>query len=802
MKKGGLKKALSASAVGQSDFRRNLPAKLARFENSPTFNDGADDKDAEGLSGPLAYDPGAITQFIRDNWIKNQMHLEENCFSTYRPSTIFVSTFNVNGKKPGDGSLREWLGHKGRFPENGKMPALYVIGFQEVVDLSAANVLATDAESASRTELWSTLLGEALNDLASPLNGVTYKLVLSKFLVGVSLCVFVSSKHHRYVANVQSENATSGLMGVLGNKGGSSIRMRFYDTTLCFVCSHLAAHQGNVSGRNANFATILEKTRFTDAASTDESAASMYMSRQLGESHEDGTFGILEHDVVIWLGDLNYRLVKGVALEEAFVLVDEGRRGLDYLLRLDQLNRERRAGRVFQDFDEGAIDFPPSYKFIPGTDRFDDRKEKKMRMPAWCDRILWRVSGGNDSTTPDTEKPLPILSLLDYDRVDSIKVSDHKPVTAVFSLQVKRIDVEAQRKMYGEVVRRLDKFENDSMPKIELPSREVVFTDLRFDMSSTETVAMSNVGQSKATFRFVPKLEESEFCKPWLSLCPSFGMILPGETIEFQITAHIDRNTIHAVNCGRETLDDILILCFENGPHFFLSVRASLVSTCFGMSLMDLVSNTAPVRGGGEATMKVQDGSSTATPASIPPQLWRLVDALYQQGAMKAENLFMESAGDDETFILREALDTGSAFPSSGPSHHAYAQTLLSFLENLATPVVLCDEKLANISEGDIDASFCTEFIAKLEPVNHNVFVYVIVFLKELLTHSELNRLTAPGLAEIFSTVFTFPSGWLPVESDPFVCGSEVKQRLRIDRASVVCAQENIRKMIFIFLSV
>ena len=59
-----------------------------------------------------------------------------------------------------------------------------------------------------------------------------------------------------------------------------------------------------------------------------------------------------------------------------------------------QLKLEREAGRVFHSFHEGAITFRPTYKFQPGTNEYDQRPEKKVRAPAWCDRVLWRMKDG------------------------------------------------------------------------------------------------------------------------------------------------------------------------------------------------------------------------------------------------------------------------------------------------------------------------------------------------------------------------------------------------------------------------
>ncbi len=36
----------------------------------------------------------------------------------------------------------------------------------------------------------------------------------------------------------------TGMGGQFGNKGGVAIRIHIFDTSLCFVCAHLAAGEG------------------------------------------------------------------------------------------------------------------------------------------------------------------------------------------------------------------------------------------------------------------------------------------------------------------------------------------------------------------------------------------------------------------------------------------------------------------------------------------------------------------------------------------------------------------------------
>ena len=44
-----------------------------------------------------------------------------------------------------------------------------------------------------------------------------------------------------------------GMGGATGNKGAVAIRFRYHSTSLCFVCSHFAAGQNNITDRNKDY---------------------------------------------------------------------------------------------------------------------------------------------------------------------------------------------------------------------------------------------------------------------------------------------------------------------------------------------------------------------------------------------------------------------------------------------------------------------------------------------------------------------------------------------------------------------
>ena len=123
---------------------------------------------------------------------------------------------------------------------------------------------------------------------------------------------------------------------------------------------------------------------------------------------------------------------------------------------------------------------------------------------------------------------------------------------------------------------------------------------------------------------------------------------------------------------------------------------------------------------------------------SIPKELWRLVDALWQ-GGMREKDLFSSAADQGEVSCLRECLDTGAQFPSC--SAHSVGEALLSLVASLPQPLLPPElyPSLQDVEPPNLRA-WSRNFLEQLPPINYNVFVYLLSFERELLALREFNR--------------------------------------------------------------
>ncbi|KAI3764001.1 hypothetical protein L2E82_14001 [Cichorium intybus] len=343
---------------------------------------------------------------------------------------VFVSTWNVGGVAP-----TEDLNIDDLLDTCNTSCDIYVLGFQEVVPLRAKNVLGSDKKKISMK--WNSLIRRTLNkkshnqyynndnlsdkqrnsfraikgnksNIESSMIQQEFRCLISKQMVGILISVWVRSDLHPFFRNPNVSCVGCGIMGCLGNKGSVSVRFQFHETSFCFVCSHLASggREGDEKIRNSNAAEILSRTSFPTA---------MGPSLDLPKK-------ILDHDRVVLLGDLNYR----ISLPERETRLLVNRKDWNTLLENDQLRMELMDGEAFEAWHEGTINFAPTYKYIPRSGEYYGcghlgTKSKKNRAPAWCDRIIWTGEGFKQLLYTRSETPL----------------SDHRPVKAMFSTEVK-----------------------------------------------------------------------------------------------------------------------------------------------------------------------------------------------------------------------------------------------------------------------------------------------------------------------------------------------------------------------------
>lgn len=244
----------------------------------------------------------------------------------------------------------------------------------------------------------------------------------------------------------------------MGNKGAVGIRIRYQTgpscTVLTFVAAHLAAMEWNLSKRNANWAAIMRGMTFGNPSqllnqlelSTSEILDNEPDERQgllgsVDQRTEDRVRQSLQEMSIFHPsshlfvgGDLNYRISSRPPTPgSAFPSLDENSPNYyPKFFHLDQLTKERQAGRTFHGLQEQKVDFPPTYKYEPsaqlstghGSVRNRDWKFAPHRYPSWTDRILFL----DLPLWAKHASPSAKIEVLAYDCMPVMHTSDHRPV--------------------------------------------------------------------------------------------------------------------------------------------------------------------------------------------------------------------------------------------------------------------------------------------------------------------------------------------------------------------------------------
>lgn len=306
---------------------------------------------------------------------------------------VRITSWNVAGKDALNNSMLDTL-----FDHSSSRalppPGIQIVGLQE-------------APSYLFAEPWT-------NSLSSTLSKRGYILFKRHKLSGILLYIFVLKEIILRTRDFETESIKTGFGGLLGNKGGVSLRFTLNGNSFCVTNSHLAAHQEHLKQRIDDYHSILNGTKF------------------LVDSR---TSTIKDHDYSFWFGDLNFRLDDIEKHQVLSIITNAKTSGSDKAARVaiaelhkyDQLVRAKQKGEVFSGFEESLPTFMPTYKFQIGS---KDAYDSENRTPAWTDRILFRYNPDAKNFKSDVLKPK--LEQLSYESIPSFDISDHKPITSLF----------------------------------------------------------------------------------------------------------------------------------------------------------------------------------------------------------------------------------------------------------------------------------------------------------------------------------------------------------------------------------
>ncbi|KAF9453377.1 DNase I-like protein [Macrolepiota fuliginosa MF-IS2] len=746
-------------------------------------------------SAGLPGDDDADVQIIRDAWARDKARSLVR--RGRRRISLRLGTFNVNGKMPSQ-DLSSWVQGTGttatlpedealtaalpptpppkatppRSPKNVTMPKnddlganasatpsltpgsinevhgpdILVLGFQEL-DLSAEALIYST--STVREDAWCLAVFAALGEKA-----VHYEKLASKQLVGMLIVVLVKKTLKGCCGGVKVSSVGSGILGVMGNKGATAIRMTFTPPfqpdistedqyaagalTLTFVNAHLAAFDEMVDKRNQEFHELSKRLEF--GRDSEETETPNYDDDFGTQPGRPANISIYETDALFWMGDLNYRVDIPDSDFRTLLADEDWNDRLNTLVRYDQLKKSITSKMAFDGFFEDVITYLPTYRFSPnfGTDKLGyDRK----RRPAWTDRILY-VPGPDCNITQHS-----------YTSYSQVTMSDHRPVAANFSvdfdLYEKSRYESAMQQLYREV-QALDTTHERSI--IKLDQSFLDFGEIRYCTHLTKKVVIENIGRIPCAWRFVPVQLDSPIYPEWLSIQPVTGMILSGEKIEIALTIQMDNRVAASLNLGPRDLSGTLILHTVLGKDHFIAISGEYLPSCFGNKLSTLIRLPGPIR----SLASSKDLRPENHPLNAPREVMRLVNWLM--GSDKPpKNLFLVSPDETTLDTIRECLDTGEEFPWSpgenapaAEASHAFAYTLLRLLDSLIEPIIPALLHPRCVQMTSRDEAF--ELLDALQSAAVNVWVTVTAFLHFICQSSE-DPQYASKIADIFTPV-------------------------------------------------
>ena len=427
-------------------------------------------------------------------------------------------------------------------------------------------------------------------------------------------------------------------MHVIGNKGAALVSLQINDTSVCFVCSHFAAHQQNIERRNEDYRQIRER------------AFQEWINGEKVSYHDNPNLKLDNHDCIVWLGDLNYRINMNNQeirdrLSEVGLSKHEKQFAYDDLLKHDQLVHQKNQSLIFQGYEEHRITFQPTYKYDNHSDVFDT--SEKMRAPAYTDRVLVR---GNEDFVGSIPNQIRTVG---YQSHMGIKLSDHKPVSCQIEIAVSTLDRNKYAEIKREIQSELEKLENDERPSVAIEQQTLDFGTCFYKQRKTRQIVIKNNGLVPVLFHLGLPAGQNNLSPGgpnvspinlpnWLKLDGNLDhaknrVIEVGQSKTINVTVDVQKGIFaRELTLNQTSLSAIIVFSMEGGGDKFIPVDGKFIPTIFGMSLEELrrLENT-PVarlkpRQVKEACFKSQDSSKSLIDLDEAPEFIESLDLVQQ----------------------------------------------------------------------------------------------------------------------------------------------------------------------------
>uniref|UniRef100_A0A7N0V738 Inositol polyphosphate-related phosphatase domain-containing protein n=1 Tax=Kalanchoe fedtschenkoi TaxID=63787 RepID=A0A7N0V738_KALFE len=499
-----------------------------------------------GIRGWNLSSPGPI-----DNIVRTEVAAKEAVYTRKDNIKVLIGTWNVAQGKPPIESLKMWLGSAA------SDVGIVVVGLQELemgagfLAMSAAKEsVGSGLEGSTIGQIWLDAIGKALDE------GTTFERMGSRQLAALVIGLWVRKTIRTHVGDIDAGVVACGLGRTIGNKGGVGLRMRVYDRIMCFVNCHLAAHLEAVNRRNADFDHIYRNLSFRQqpnllntAAATAATSVTISRPPNVNSNQEEPRPELADADMVVFLGDFNYRL-HSISYDEARDFVSQ--RCFDWLREKDQLRAEMKAGKVFHGMREAVIRFPPTYKFEkhqPGLGGYDSGEKK--RIPAWCDRIIYRDNKSAAATECSLECPVAASVIL-YEACMEVTDSDHKPVRCKIYANIAHVDRSVRRQELGDIINSNEQIRSILDELRQVPEIAVSTNNMSLQNQEATTLRITNKSvKDRAVFHIICEGqvvvkedgEASADLRPrgsfgfprWLEVTPTAGVIEPDRSMEVSV---------------------------------------------------------------------------------------------------------------------------------------------------------------------------------------------------------------------------------------------------------------------------